>query len=455
MVLLPAAESASIRSLVATARESRSIFRLGAATLAGGSRALADTWPRIAAVLLGGSVVATVGFTDGGVLPRAWRLATLALCAIAGAALLARGRIALGRLEWAVVASFAALAAWTAASAWWSGTPTASLLQAERAAVYVVLVLAVLLVVEREVVPYVLAGVVAGITLVSGYALVEYVVARPPLDPFEGSLLHRPLGYANALGMFTAIAVLLCAGLALAERRRAARAAALAPLAVLVPALLLTSSRGAWLTVAAGLVLLGCLGRAVGLPVLAGLAALAVVAVAAVLVVSGGVVPLENRGEYWQAAWDQYRGDPVLGAGAGTFGEYWLAHHGPEAFTRTAHSLYLQSLAELGPLGLLLVLAALALPLVRLRARGDPLVAAAGAAYVAYVLHTGIDWDWEMPAVTAAGLIPGAAVLVATRSRSEQEMRLGTRAALLLALLALAAVAAVRLGSGPSTPFGP
>jgi O-antigen ligase len=415
----------------------------------------AEAWPRIAAALLGFSVLATMGFADGGVLPRAWRLATLALCAIAAAALLARARIALARLEWAVVAALAAFTGWIALSAAWSGRPTVSILQAERTVVYVALVLAVLLVAEREVVPHLLGGMVAGITVVAGFGLAEYLVSPPPLDPFEGSLLHRPLGYANALGIFAAIGALLCAGLALAQRRRAARAAALAPLVVLLPALYLTSSRGAWIALAAGLVLLVRFGRPTGLPVVAGLAGLALAAVAAVLVVSGGPVPLENRGDYWQAAWQQYVANPLVGDGAGTFGEYWLAQHGRAAFTRTAHSLYLQSLAELGPVGLLLVLAALGLPLVRLRARGDPLVAAAGAAYVAYVLHTGIDWDWEMPAVTAAGLLSGAAVLVATRSSSEDEMRFATRAALLVPLLALAVVAALRIGTGPSAPFGP
>jgi O-antigen ligase len=442
---------------VAIARASQAVIWLRTTTVRRRLAGYASAWPPIAAALLGFSVPATVGVADGGVLPREWRLATLALSAIAAAALLARGRIVIARLEWGVVAALAAFAAWIAASAAWSGRPVGSILQAERAAAYVVLVLAVLLVVERTGVPYLLGGMLAGITVVSGYGLAEYLLSPPPLDPFEGRLLHRPLGYANALGIYAAIGALLSVGLALWARRAVGRTALLAPLAVLLPTLYLTSSRGAWLAFAAGLVVLASFGGRIGLPVVAALAALAAGAVVAVLIVSGGPGPLfglagEHRGDYWQVAWDDYLAHPLLGDGAGTFGDYWL-EHGTVGFTRTAHSLYLQALAELGPVGFVLVILALGLPLVRLRARGEPLVAAAAAAYVAYVLHTGVDWDWEMPATTFAGLLSGAGLLVATRLKSGAAIRPAARAVLLVALLALAVVAAIRIGSGPSVPF--
>jgi hypothetical protein len=322
-----------------------------------------------------------------------------------------------------------------------------------------VLVLAALLVTERANVPHLLVGALAGITTVSAYSLGEYVVARPPLDPFEGELLHRPLGYANALGIYAAIGALLAVGLGLRAERWPGRAAALAPLAVLLPTLYLTSSRGAWLAFAAGLVVLLRFGRPPPLRVVAAVGVLAVAAVAAVLVVSGGPGPLarlagENRADYWRVAWEEYREDPLLGGGAGTFGDHYLAR-GTQGFTRTAHSLYVQSLAELGPVGLLLVLAALALPLARLRARGDPLVAAAAAAYVSYVLHTGVDWDWELPATTFAGLLSGAALLAATRREPGTDLLSWKRAALGVALLVVAAGAAVRIATGPALPFGP
>jgi O-antigen ligase len=224
--------------------------------------------------------------------------------------------------------------------------------------------------------------------------------------------------------------------------------------------LLLTSSRGAWLATAAALLLLVRFGRPLRARVVAVLAALAIGAVAAVLVVSGGPGPVvrlagENRADYWEVAWEDARAHPLLGDGAGTYGDYWLAHGTGESFTRTAHSLYLQSLAELGPLGLLLVVTALGLPLLRLRARRDPLVAAAAAGYAAYVLHTGIDWDWEMPATTFAGLLAAVSLLAATRAERGPGMGLRTRAALLVPVLALGVVAAVRLATGPGLPFVP
>src|SRR5581483_964565 len=74
----------------------------------------------------------------------------------------------------------------------------------------------------------------------------------------------------------------------------------------------------------------------------------------------------------------------------------------------------LETLAELGPLGLALVLALLCYPLVRtLRVRAVPGLPAAAGASAAFLLHAGVDWDWELPAVLTAGLCCLAAVLVA------------------------------------------
>jgi O-antigen ligase len=280
---------------------------------------------------------------------------------------------------------------------------------------------------------------------VAGYGLAEYVVRPPPLDPFEGHLLHRPLGYANALGIYAAIGALLALGLALHARRPGLRAVALAPLAVLVPTLLLTSSRGAWVASAAGLLVLVR-------PRLGLLTGIAAAAALAVVVAVGGTRLADNRADYWRVAWEDARAHPLRGDGAGTFADYWLAHGPGDSFTRTAHSLYLQSLAELGPLGLLLVVVALGLPLVRLRGtRGPP--AAAGAAYVAYVLHTGIDWDWEMPATTVAGLLCGAALLVSTRDGRGRPIGVPARLALAVLVVASGLAAARRIGSGSSSPF--
>ena len=62
---------------------------------------------------------------------------------------------------------------------------------------------------------------------------------------------------------------------------------------------------------------------------------------------------------------------------------------------------------------------ALAAPLAAFRrARREPLAAAALAAYVAYLAHSIVDWDWELSGVTLGALLCGGALLAAGRSDS-------------------------------------
>jgi hypothetical protein len=123
-----------------------------------------------------------------------------------------------------------------------------------------------------------------------------------------------------------------------------------------------------------------------------------------------------NRSAYWRVAWREVEDHPWLGGGAGSFQRFWLRHRSQGLPARDAHSLYLETLAELGPLGLALLLCALATPFVAIgAARESPLAAAALGAYVAFLVHAGIDWDWEMTSVTLAGLACGIALLLAAR----------------------------------------
>jgi O-antigen ligase len=388
-----------------------------------------------------------VALADGGLYPRTWRLATLALCAIAAAVVLLRERIAIGRLEWTMLGALTALACWTALSSVWSSNAAVSRLQAERVLPYLAAILAVLVVVEQPAVPHLLAGAVGGITIGSGYGLVRYVFWPPPLDPFEGNLLYEPFGYANALGIYAAVGILIALGLALWSRR----VVFLLPLGVLAPTLYYTAARGAWLALGVGLMWLIWFGTRISARTAALLAVPGIAAAALALVRLAG----DNRIDYWRVALQDYRAHPLLGAGAGTYGDYWLTHGPGTSFTRTAHSLYLQSLAELGPVGLLLVALVLVLPLVMARTRGDALTAAAAAGYVAYVVHTGLDWDWEMPAATLAGLFCGGAALVAARRADTRPLGPRTRAALLAVAVGLAGLALFRLESGARYPFGP
>jgi hypothetical protein len=153
-----------------------------------------------------------------------------------------------------------------------------------------------------------------------------------------------------------------------------------------------------------------------------------------------------GRYEQWKMAWQMSRENPWLGAGAGTYEQYWHQHRPVPGKVRDGHSLYLETLGELGPVGLTLLLLALGVPLVAaVKARRHPLVPAAFGAYVAYLVHAGVDWDWEMPAVTLTALFCGAAILVATRARRERPLGSRARAGLLVATLALGAFAFVGL----------
>jgi O-antigen ligase len=130
----------------------------------------------------------------------------------------------------------------------------------------------------------------------------------------------------------------------------------------------------------------------------------------------------------WQVAWRDVRAHPWLGTGAGSYERYWTQHR-PVAFkVRDAHSLYLETLAELGPLGLALLVLALAAPIAAaLRTRAQPAVPFVLGAYAAYLVHAGADWDWEVPAVTLAALACGAALLAHTHARSAR-LSIGFRA---------------------------
>jgi hypothetical protein len=153
------------------------------------------------------------------------------------------------------------------------------------------------------------------------------------------------------------------------------------------------------------------------------------------------------RIDLWKSAWRDYREHPARGSGAGSFEQHWLQDRLFEHKVRDAHNLYLETLAELGPVGLALLLLALGAPVVAaVVARRHPLATAALAAYTAYVVHAGIDWDWELPALTVAALVCGAALLAAARRR-EGALVLGTsiRATAAAATLAVAAVAFVTL----------
>jgi tetratricopeptide (TPR) repeat protein len=141
-----------------------------------------------------------------------------------------------------------------------------------------------------------------------------------------------------------------------------------------------------------------------------------------------------GRWQQWGSAVDEFEAAPALGKGAGSYEEWWAQHGTLNGFVKDAHSLYLESLGELGIVGFLLIAAAFLVGIVAgvrraLAKRGEErlAVAAVWAAFVGYAFAAGIDWMWEMTVVSVVGiallgLLTSRATSVA--GGSEQPLRL-------------------------------
>jgi uncharacterized membrane protein YhaH (DUF805 family) len=134
---------------------------------------------------------------------------------------------------------------------------------------------------------------------------------------------------------------------------------------------------------------------------------------------SGGATRLtslqSNRYDYWSVALRAFASQPVHGVGAGGWGVYWLQWRTIREGAQDAHSLELQTLAELGIVGLALLLTffiGVALAVRRVVRSGLPCAATVGA-LVAYLVHSPLDWDWQMPAVTLIAIVLCGAMLAA------------------------------------------
>src|SRR5581483_6016013 len=123
----------------------------------------------------------------------------------------------------------------------------------------------------------------------------------------------------------------------------------------------------------------------------------------------------------------------------------WAADRPYAGKTLDAHGLYFQTLAELGAVGLALLLVALVAPLVAaVRARRAALVPVAFGAYVTFLVHNAGDWDWQLTGVGAAGLLCGVALCVSgTPGPSRIRLTLPARIASAAIAIALAAFAFV------------
>jgi O-antigen ligase len=424
-------------------------------------------------VILPLALVGGVALDNGGFDATSWGWSTLLPLVIVGVALVVGRARAPNGLALAFLGLLGAFAAWTWLSVAWSNDVGASALDAERVLLYLSAVAAFLLL-DRSQVTRFLFGLLAAVSLVGVWALSlrafggpgSYDVASVSADATRR--LAAPVGYSNALGLLAAIGIVLALGLAVRLRRPFAAA----PVFVLAPTLYFTYSRGAWLALAAGgIAALGLTVPRMSRRTVVGVAIVVICAGAIALVRVGGpggairefshAAPSvkadrsrrlfslsgSSRAQYWHVAWRDYQHHPWLGSGAGSFQREWLRSRPADLPVLDAHSLYLETLAELGPGGLGLLAALLALPVAAgLISRKQPLAAPAFGGYVAYLVHAAQDWDWELPAVTLAGLGCAVALLILAEREPRPPLHrkarvAGVGAAVLLSLLTLGALA--------------
>lgn len=130
-----------------------------------------------------------------------------------------------------------------------------------------------------------------------------------------------------------------------------------------------------------------------------------------------------QRYVHWQSAMRAFKAHPLDGIGPGTF-EFWYSRDGGPEFVRDAHSLYVESLAETGLIGFVLVIlffAGLLYVAARRRRRLDEtsdigLHAALFAAFVVFLAHAAVDWVWETTAISALAF--GGIAIASVRRRA-------------------------------------
>jgi tetratricopeptide (TPR) repeat protein len=134
-----------------------------------------------------------------------------------------------------------------------------------------------------------------------------------------------------------------------------------------------------------------------------------------------------GRYTYWRVAWEDFASRPLLGVGTHNYeATYYQKRERAAGAVRQPHSLPLEVLAERGLVGGILFFGFLAACVgaglrerfVRLDSEGKAQVGALVAALAYWFVHSGIDWFWQLPAVT----LPAAvylAMLVGPWQRTE------------------------------------
>jgi hypothetical protein len=127
------------------------------------------------------------------------------------------------------------------------------------------------------------------------------------------------------------------------------------------------------------------------------------------------------RYDMWRVAWLEFRSKPLEGVGADNFAADYLRLRRSGEEPQYPHSSVVRLFSQTGIVGVLLFavfVAGIALLLARgRRSRNGPVLAAAVAVSVYWLLHGAVDQLWEIPAVTGSALlVVGAALTVSSAS---------------------------------------
>ena len=132
-----------------------------------------------------------------------------------------------------------------------------------------------------------------------------------------------------------------------------------------------------------------------------------------------GSLSSNGRYELFKVAANATHGHVLAGSGPGTFQLLWLPHGVKTVgYVQNAHSLYFETLAELGVVGLILmigflvtVLGSAILLVVRSQYEHRVRAAGAAAALLAFAVSAAVDWVWQISVLPVAFLLLGTAVV--------------------------------------------
>lgn len=525
VVPLAAAAGVAAFSLLASTGAVGALLIAASLLLAGGLAVWMRSADQGARIALRGTVTAALlcvpallvvffSFSSGGFFPASVAVGDVVVAAmlLTRLALADRPFAAFGRAALVPLVGLLGLAGWALLSQLWSHAPGRATVAFDRDLLYALtFALFASVGVTRERLTWALRGVALVMAAVAAVALLSRLapdVLATTLDPSADGRLAYPLTYWNALGVFCAIAAVLCLHLTSSDERPGIRVAAAGALPIIGATALLTYSRGGLAAAVIGLACYALLGRPRGLlsalvatvPTTAiaikgaydatlissvdpttpaavhqghhlGLVVLACVVAAVVLRallllldrhLEGDRSPIDRyrrllratalgtaaaaivaalalgapgavkhdwdqfvdqqapaatllrnrlsstsndgRIELWNVALNAFRAHPIDGTGADTFEILYYEHRSGVNVVINAHSLYIETLSDLGVVGLALVLLFVLGSLIGLaplrRSRDRALYAALFGAGLAWSIHAGVDWDWQMPAAS-------------------------------------------------------